>query len=135
MIRFLSPVLIFTAVALQPAYAFECKAAVSASDLVKHHFKLSYVTLGMQESATAESADVDAFYFKRDTCECGVVAPDGANFSKAEISEAATSKAGLQRLVTRLVGQSGVCPPVMTNSPTFQCFDGTAKICKEAAAR
>ncbi|WP_192362990.1 hypothetical protein [Mesorhizobium mediterraneum] len=135
MIRFLSPTLIFVAVAMHPAYAFECEASIDASDLVKQHFNLSYVTLGMQESATAESADVDAFYFKRDTCECSVAAPDGASFSKAEVSAAVSGKAGLARLVARLAGKSGVCPPVMTNSPTFHCFDGTAKLCKEAAAR
>ncbi|MES0210550.1 hypothetical protein NKJ93_15825 [Mesorhizobium sp. M0028] len=133
--RILSLMLIVIAVAMHPAYAIECGASIDASDLVKQHFKLSYVTLGMQESATAESADVDAFYFKRDTCECSVAAPDGASLSKAEVSAAASGKTGFARLVARLAGKSGVCPPVMTNSPTFQCFDGTAKLCKEAAAR
>ncbi|MER9022733.1 hypothetical protein NKI01_09250 [Mesorhizobium sp. M0815] len=133
--RILSLMLIVIAVAMHPAYAIECGASIDASDLVKQHFKLSYVTLGMQESATAESADVDAFYFKRDTCECSVAAPDGASFSKAEVSAAASGKTGFARLVALLAGKSGVCPPVMTNSPTFQCFDGTAKLCKEAAAR
>ncbi|WP_131803533.1 hypothetical protein [Mesorhizobium sp. LCM 4577] len=124
-----------TAIAGQSALAADCPASVTSLELAKKHYKLHYVTLNMRDSATSDQAVVDAFYFGDASCEYRFMAPQDVTFTKAEISEAALNRQGFKKLAKKLGHQAGVSPAVMTNSPTFQCFDNQSKVCKEAAAR